>query len=72
MWEDYKVLGLDETATDEEIEKRYQELKEKYKEDRWLYGEAGNEAAKMLTRVEVAYKKPRRTAQTYMKSLHRP
>ena len=21
MWEDYKVLGLDETATDEEIEK---------------------------------------------------
>ena len=56
MWEDYKVLGLEETATDEEIEKRYQELKEKYKEDRWLYGEAGNEAAKMLTRVEVAYK----------------
>ena len=51
----YELLGLDETATDEEIAARYEELKAKYKEDRWLDGEAGNEAAKMLNKLEVAY-----------------
>ncbi|MBQ8429578.1 MAG: J domain-containing protein [Clostridia bacterium] len=52
----YKLLGLNERATDEEITARYKELKAKYKEDRWLDGEAGNEAARMLTKVEIAYK----------------
>ena len=52
----YRVLGLEESATDEEVTARYQELVEKYKEDRWLDGEAGNQAAKMLTKVETAYK----------------
>ena len=52
----YKVLGIDETATDEELERAYETLVEKYKEERWLDGEAGNEAAKMLTKVQVAYK----------------
>ncbi len=52
----YKALGLEETATDEELNKAYQTLLEKYKEDRWLEGEAGNEAAKMLTKIEVAYR----------------
>ncbi len=52
----YKILGLDETATDEEITNAYETLREKYKEDRWLEGEAGNEAAKMLTKVDVAYR----------------
>ena len=56
MWEDYKVLGLNETATDEEIEAQYKKLKAKYEEDRWLYGEQGNEAARMLTKVETAYR----------------
>lgn len=56
MWEDYQVLGLDETATDAEITARYEELKAKYSEERWLDGEAGNEAAKMLTKVETAYR----------------
>ena len=55
MHEDYQVLGLDETATDEELTARYEELKAKYKEDRWLDGEEGNEAAKKLTRLEMAY-----------------
>lgn len=55
MKEDYQFLGLEETATDEEIQARYQELREKYREDRWLDGEEGNEAAKKLTRLETAY-----------------
>ena len=56
MNEYYELLGLSETATDEEIAARYEELRAKYREDRWLDGEAGNEAAKMLTKVETAYR----------------
>ena len=52
----YQALGLSESATDEEIKTAYETLREKYKEDRWLEGEAGNEAAKMLTKIEVAYR----------------
>ena len=55
MNEYYELLGLTESATDEEIKARYEELREKYREERWQDGEAGNEAAKMLTKVEVAY-----------------
>ena len=55
MKEYYELLGLTEFATDEEITIRYNELREKYREDRWLEGEAGNEAAKMLTKLETAY-----------------
>lgn len=51
----YELLGLDESATDEEIRNRYSELKKKYNEDRWLDGEAGNEAARMLGRLDAAY-----------------
>ena len=56
MKEYYEILGLGEFATDVEITERYQALKAKYSEDRWLDGEAGNEAAKMLTKVENAYR----------------
>ena len=52
----YELLGLTENVTDEELTARYQELKEKYSEERWLDGEAGNEAAKMLTKIETAYR----------------
>ena len=51
----YEVLGLTESATDEEIKARYDELKAKYAEERWQDGEAGNEAARMLTKLDVAY-----------------
>lgn len=51
----YEILGVDETATDEEIEKKYQSLREKYAEDRWLDGEDGNEAARKLTKLDAAY-----------------
>ena len=56
MKEYYELLGLTENATDEEIFGRYSELKAKYSEERWQDGEAGNEAAKMLTKIETAYR----------------
>jgi tetratricopeptide (TPR) repeat protein len=55
MREFYELLGLSENATDEEITNRFNELREKYREERWQDGEAGNEAARMLTKLEVAY-----------------
>ncbi|MBQ8406337.1 MAG: hypothetical protein IJY38_00320 [Clostridia bacterium] len=55
MTENYEFLGLSPEATDEEITQRYEELKAKYKEERWQYGEAGNEAAKNLTKLETVY-----------------
>ncbi|MBO7368730.1 MAG: DnaJ domain-containing protein [Clostridia bacterium] len=51
----YKILGLTESATDEEIKEAYFELRAKYKEDRFLDGEEGNEAARKLTELERAY-----------------
>ncbi len=56
MNEHYEFLGLNQDATDEELDRRYQELREKYAEERWQDGEAGNEAARNLTKLDVAYK----------------
>ncbi len=56
MNEHYEFLGLNQDASEEELEKRYHELREKYAEERWQDGEAGNEAARNLTKLEVAYK----------------
>ena len=51
----YDLLGVTEEMTDEQIAERYEQLKKKYSEDRFLEGEAGNEAAKMLNKIDVAY-----------------
>ncbi len=54
--ENYKILQVEETATDEEIEESYKRLKAQYNEDKWKDGEEGNNAARMLTRLETAYR----------------
>lgn len=55
MQEYYKILNLSENATDEEIDQAYKTLKDKYSRERFLEGEAGNQAAKNLTKLEAAY-----------------
>lgn len=52
----YELFGLTPDATDEEFEAAYLRLREQYREDRWLEGEAGNDAARKLTQLEAAYK----------------
>jgi tetratricopeptide (TPR) repeat protein len=49
------ILGLEDGATKEEINAAYDTLRAKYLEDRFLDGEAGNNAAKMLTKIETAH-----------------
>ena len=50
-----ELLGLSEGATEEEIKDAYTKLRAKYLEDRFKDGEEGNEAARMLTRLDAAY-----------------
>lgn len=50
-----ELLGLEEGATSEEIKAAYEALRAKYLEDRFKDGEVGNEAAKMLTKIDAAY-----------------
>lgn len=51
----YKILGVDEYCTDRELSEAYFSLRKKYQEDRFLDGEAGNEAARKLTELDAAY-----------------
>ncbi len=51
----YEILGIPENATQEEIDNAYKALKDKYSRERFLEGEAGNKAAKELTKLETAY-----------------
>lgn len=55
MQEYYKILGVSENATDSEIEFAYKTLRKKYSDERFLDGDAGNRAAKNLTKLETAY-----------------
>lgn len=50
-----ELFGLNEGATKEDIKAAYETLREKYLEERFMDGETGNNAAKMLTRIETAY-----------------
>ncbi len=54
--ENYRLLGVEENATDEEIAASYQKLKEKYNEEKWLDGEEGMNAARMLGKIDAAYR----------------
>lgn len=50
-----ELLGLSDGATKSDINAAYDTLRAKYLEERFLDGEAGNNAAKMLTKIETAY-----------------
>lgn len=50
-----EILGLSEGAAKEDIKSAYEALRAKYLEERFMDGETGNNAAKMLTRIEAAY-----------------
>ena len=52
----YEILNLTEDSTREELEARYNELKAKYSEDRFLSGAEGAEAARKLTELEDAWR----------------
>ena len=55
MKSNYRILGVNEKATDQEIRAAYTELRAKYKEEMFSDGEKGNAAAKKLTELERAY-----------------
>lgn len=52
----YDLFGLDEQCGDDELDAAYGKLRSKYAEDRFLEGEAGNEAARKLTEIDEAYR----------------
>lgn len=49
-----EILGLEEGATAAMIEEAYKSLSEKYREERFMDGEVGNNAARMLSKIETA------------------
>ena len=51
----YEIIGCDENVSDEELYQIYLERRTKYQNDRFLEGEAGNEAARKLTELNNAY-----------------
>ena len=53
--ENYEILQISESATDEEIKAQYERLKAIYNEEKWQDGEAGNNAARMLGKLDAAY-----------------
>lgn len=52
----YEILGVSESATREEIDARYQQLRDQYQRDRFLPGDEGEEASEKLQQLEVAYR----------------
>ena len=51
----YLILGVGENATLQEVENAYKALKEKYQSQCFEEGESGSFAAKMLSKIKIAY-----------------
>lgn len=51
-----RLLGLDEAATQQDVQTAYDALHAKYLEERFMEGEVGNNAARMLTQIDTAYR----------------
>ncbi len=52
----YEILGLPTSASMEQVEARYKELRAQYQRDRFLPGDEGEEASEKLQQIEVAYR----------------
>ncbi|MCM1290115.1 MAG: hypothetical protein NC132_05160 [Corallococcus sp.] len=52
----YEILGLPTSASRDDVDARYNELRAKYQRDRFLPGEEGEEAAEKMQQLEVAYR----------------
>ena len=52
----FEILGLLPSATKEEVDQRYQELRKRYAEDRFKEGEEGEVAAEKLQQLDMAYR----------------
>lgn len=52
----YEILGLTSSATREQVDEKYQQLRNKYQRDRFLPGEEGERAAEKLQQIEIAYR----------------
>ena len=52
----YEFFGLDESASKQDVQIRYMELKNKFSSERFEVGEAGEQAAENLDLLEVYYK----------------
>ena len=50
-----EILGLSEGATLDDVKNAYETLRAKYLEERFMDGEIGNNAARMLTKIQTAY-----------------
>ena len=50
-----EILGLGEGVTKQDVKSAYETLRAKYLEERFMDGEVGNNAAKMLSVIEQAY-----------------
>lgn len=55
QFKDYKIFGLDQSASLKEMEEAYARLKAQYSEDRFKEGEEGNNASRRLMELENAY-----------------
>lgn len=51
----YRILGVNESSTDDEIYSAYYALRQKYREQSFTVGADGNEAAKKMTELDAAY-----------------
>ena len=56
IYNPFEFFGLPSNATMDEVDARYRELRNKYQADRFLPGEAGEEASEKLQQIEVAYR----------------
>lgn len=56
IYNPYEILGLTSSASRDEVEAKYNELRAKYQADRFLPGDAGEEASEKLQQIEVAYR----------------